>query len=218
MRKHKIHSISVDITGEIFNQLTALKYLFSKNNKQYWLFKCECGNEKTARKDRVTSGIVKSCGCQSKDTRFQIIHGIPNKDRTYRSWRRMKTRCLNKNYQDYENYGGRGIKICDRWIDSFENFLNDMGERPLKMTLDRIDVNGNYEPKNCRWATHEQQCNNTRNNVFIIWNGRTQTIMQWAKELNIPYARIRYFNKKGQTLEEIIANYNQNPELYEKIK
>lgn len=204
MRKHKIHSISIDITGKTFNKLTALNYLFSKNNKQYWLFKCECRKEKAIRKDQVTGGIVKSCGCESKDTRFQITHGISNEDRTYRSWCRMKTRCLNKNHQDYENYGGRGIIICERWLNSFENFLADMGKRPLKMTLDRIDVNGNYEPSNCRWATSEQQCNNTRTNVFIQWNGKTQTIMQWSKELGIAYWEVRYFNKKGFGLDEII--------------
>lgn len=217
MRKHKIHSISIDITGKTFHKLTALNYIFSKNNKQYWLFKCECKKEKTIRKDQVTGGIVKSCGCESKDTRFQITHGIPNEDRTYRSWRRMKNRCLNEKCADYRNYGGRGIKICDRWINSFENFFEDMGERPLRMSLDRINVNGNYEPNNCRWATNEQQCNNTRSNVFISWNGRTQTIMQWAKELNISYARVRYFNKKGQTIGDIVENLHENPELFLKI-
>jgi hypothetical protein len=205
MRKHKIHCQSRDITGKSFGKLRAESYQFSKNEKQHWLFICNCGNQKILRKDRITSGVINSCGCDSKNTRFQKTHGIPNQDRTYRSWRRMKTRCLNKNYQDYDNYGGRGIKVCDRWINSFENFFHDMGERPARMTLDRINVNGNYELSNCRWATHEQQCNNTRTNVFIFWNGKTQTIMQWAKELGIAYWEIRYFNKKGLDLSEIIA-------------
>ena len=204
MRKHKVHSISVNIAGKIFNNLTALEYIFSKNNKQYWLFKCECKKEKTIRKDRVTGGIVKSCGCKNKNTRFQITHGVPNEDRTYRSWCKMKSRCLNKNHNDYNNYGARGIKVCDRWM-KFENFWEDMGERPSKMTLDRVDVNGNYEPNNCRWATNEQQYNNTRTNVFISWDGKTRTIMQWAKELGIAYWEIRYFNKKGLNLGEIIT-------------
>jgi hypothetical protein len=204
MRKHKIHRQSRDITGESFGKLKAESYQFSKNEKQYWLFVCECGNQKTLRKDRVIGGALNSCGCDSKNTKFQKTHGVPNEDGTYRTWHGLKSRCLNPNHDDFHNYGGRGIKVCDRWL-KFENFLADMGERPANRTIDRIDVNGDYCLKNCRWATKEQQCNNMRKNVFIAWNGKNQTIMQWSKELGLEYWEIRYFNKKGLDLGAIIA-------------
>ena len=96
----------------------------------------------------------------------------------------MKTRCLNKNYTQYKDYGGRGIKICDRWLgpDGFVNFLNDMGERPQDKTLDRIDVDGDYKPYNCRWATRQEQSNNMRTNIFIEYNGEKNTIPEWSRK------------------------------------
>lgn len=104
--------------------------------------------------------------------------------REYRSYYSMKTRCLNKNYTQYKDYGGRGIKICDRWLgpDGFVNFLNDMGERPQDKTLDRIDVDGDYKPSNCRWATRQEQSNNMRTNIFIEYNGEKNTIPEWSRK------------------------------------
>lgn len=100
----------------------------------------------------------------------------------------MKTRCLNKNYTQYKDYGGRGIKICDRWLgpDGFANFLKDMGERPQDKTLDRIDVDGDYKPSNCRWATRQEQSNNMRTNIFIEYNGERNTIPEWSRKKGFP--------------------------------
>lgn len=106
----------------------------------------------------------------------------------YRAYSNMKNRCYNPKNQAYKNYGERGIKVCDRWLgpDGFVNFLNDMGKRPSKdLSLDRIDVNGDYCPENCRWATQGQQANNRRTNTVIAYRGETKTISEWAKELNI---------------------------------
>lgn len=108
---------------------------------------------------------------------------------TNRSWTAMKARCNNPNRKAYKNYGGRGIKVCDRWNKSFLNFLEDMGERPEGKTLDRIDNDGDYEPDNCRWATRQEQRENTRNTRLIKYAGKTQSLRQWCRELDLDYRR-----------------------------
>ncbi len=128
----------------------------------------------------------------------------------YNSYRAMKGRCLNKNNDRYKNYGDRGITVCDRWLNSFENFFEDMGPRPDGTTLDRENVNGNYEPSNCRWATRYEQINNKSDNVKICLYGVTLNIAQWASVLEIPRNRIygRLANRKesGLSIHDVIFN------------
>ena len=120
----------------------------------------------------------------------------------------MKSRCNNPNNNQYSDYGGRGIRVCERWS-TFENFLADMGERPTpKHSIDRIDVNGDYCPENCRWATKEEQNNNKRNCILVTYNGKTQNFKQWCKELNLPYYCAIHMYKSGKrTFPEIIEYY-----------
>lgn len=133
------------------------------------LFQCQCGKQFYSYKYDVFYGKTKSCSCHkakyAKTANLQHGH-CPSKtgkeSQTFNSWRCMRARCLNENNHNYSRYGGRGITVCDRWVDNFENFLKDMRERPKGMTLDRINNNGNYEIRNCRWATAKQQARNRK--------------------------------------------------------
>ena len=126
--------------------------------------------------------------------------------KVYRCWQSMKQRCLNKNDIGYKNYGGRGITVCPEWLNSFKNFYADMGKKPEGLSLDRIDNDGNYCKENCRWATLEEQHNNTRANRFLTYNNKTQTMAQWAREFNISSSTL--FGRIKRTNNRILAETN----------
>ena len=158
------------LIGQIFNNLTVIAQAESKNHKRRWICRCKCGNiTDPIATGSLKSGNNKGCGCikiqHSKELcKQRIKHGM-SYTATYKAWKSMKRRCYNEDLDCFKHYGGRGVTVSDRWIESFENFLEDMGERPgPEYSLDRIDVNGNYEPSNCRWATKSQQSYNRRIN------------------------------------------------------
>ena len=195
--------------GDKFNKLTAIKFSHKgKGYRKYWLFKCDCGNEKVIYVNNVKSGHAKSCGCSLKENCGRTItHGMA-RTKSYSSWEAMKNRCLNKNNSAYKNYGGRGIKICPEWLgkDGIKNFYEDMGERPENKFLDRINNNGNYEPTNCKWSTMKEQQNNRSNNHLITFKGKTQNIKQWSEELGIKYSIIHGRLRYGWSIERALTS------------
>ncbi len=171
--------------GQLIGDCTFISdepYLIDKGIKRRTAkFKCVCGKEFIDRIDKIAGGGSKGCGCR----RGGITHRctIGNKTDEYKIWCKIKDRCKNKNDM---RYGGRGIAICDRWLNSFENFLEDMDKRPSTLhSIERIDNNGNYEPSNCRWATKKEQARNRRSNVFITYNNETLCINEWAERSSI---------------------------------
>ena len=178
-----------DLKGFSFGELTVIKER-GRTNKygcRYWICKCSCGKTKIASGLSIIKGKYKSCGkCNSTSNKRKLP--------TERNiWASMISRCKNKNNKEYHNYGGRGIKVCARWND-YNNFINDMGARPARTTIDRINNDGNYEPGNCRWASHIVQNNNTRRNRRIFHNGNNLTIAELSRlygiEYDILYSRV----------------------------
>ena len=186
-----------NLQGFQFGSLTVLQLGKSNGNGAVWLCQCKCGNQKEIRSSDMVEGKVNSCGCEhcQRIAKASTTHGMTN-TRTYSIWQAMRLRCNRIN----QDYSCRGITYDERW-DSFENFYLDMGEVPEGMSIDRIDVNGNYNKDNCRWATREQQANNTRANVFIEWNGKRQTRSQWERELNMKPTTLRSRFKAGWSLD-----------------
>lgn len=187
-----------DVTGQKFGRLTALRRTGTKSNNAIWECVCECGVVKEYRLNQLKAGKTRSCGCLQIELTIErsTTHGHSKREDTtdtYGIWCKIKNRCFSPNNSAYKNYGGRGITMCDRWKDSFENFLEDMGERPSKNhSIDRVDNEKGYEPGNCKWVTRAEQSRNTRRNVWVEFNGQNKTICDWADDLGINRSTLVY--------------------------
>lgn len=201
------HGRFKDLTGQKFNRLTVLGFAGILNRQ--WFCKCECGNVTKVQSGSLKNGNTTSCGClhkeRVKEVRTKHGHSAHSQEsRTYNTWKTMLKRCQNPNYKDFNNYGGRGIIVCERW-QSFENFLADMGERPEGKTLDRKENDKGYYPENCKWADWFEQANNRRNNHFLTHNGKTQTLAQWTKELGFKRTTIITRLRHGWSIERTLT-------------
>lgn len=188
-----------------------------KGKSSTWLnCQCECGNMKVIRFDYVINGRTKSCGCYRKDnamkqSKNKKTHKHSN-TRLHTIHRAMKRRCYDERIEKYKNYGARGIKVCDEWLNDFESFYNWSHANGYNdtLTIDRIDNNGNYEPNNCRWVDQYTQQNNRTNNIQVEYQGKTQNISQWSKELNISYGKLyNRIVKKNMTIENILKEIKE---------
>lgn len=195
-----------DLTGQQFGKLTVIdiskKVWSGKRERYYWKCRCECGNMKDVRTDCLTSGNVRSCGCIKKEQdKINLIKFHQHKLSGTSLWYvyySMLHRCYNKEDTHYDNYGGRGIAVCEEWKGSFDNFaqwaLNNGYKQGLQ--IDRINNDGNYEPSNCRWCTLKENCRNRGSNVLVEYKGKFVTIVELSEILNRPYKEVYYKYRK----------------------
>lgn len=179
----------IDRTGLRIGRLTIERLDKVQNGNRYWFCKCDCGKTKSIQWEHLRRGSANSCGCLRVELAKarMTTHGYGSRrarPAEYASWNNMKQRCLNPNVKEFRLYGARGISVCNEWL-KFENFLRDMGRCPEGMQIERKDNNGNYEPSNCKWADTIEQGNNRRNNRVIEFNGKSQTLSQWSREVGI---------------------------------
>jgi len=203
-----------DLAGQEFNRLTVVRFLGRARSKgghtrPYWLCKCECGKCVNVDTGSLKKGATKSCGCLNHEMNVEQLghrqtkHGM-SKTNIYKAWKGMKERC-SPTGRETKNYSDRGITVCERW-QSFENFREDMGERPFPgAQLDRIDNDKGYSADNCRWVTCKENQRNRRTNVNLTYQGRTQTIAAWAEETGLKDSTIRYRLRRGWPVERALT-------------
>ncbi len=195
----------VDLTGLRINRWLVLKQVGVADNRRMWECICNCGTIKSLSTSLVY--IVRSCGCLQKEAVIATVlkRGIKPYPVERQIWRGIRERCINPQNSHYFDYGGRGIKMCDHWLRSFDNFIKDMGPRPSnKHTVERIKNDSHYEPGNCKWATMKQQANNRRSNRLFEYNGDTKTMQEIIDSTGINKSTFKRRVYMGWSLDEII--------------
>lgn len=215
----RAHNFKNEI-GNKYGTLTVVRYIgkIGSNGHSTWECLCECGGSHVATGTTLREGKCLHCpACRPLYvSERKTIHGCSYSDTfkgtdAYRSWVAMKARCYNVGDTNYKNYGGRGITVCDRWLEpdgkGFLNFLEDVGERPDGMSLDRVDVNGNYCKENCKWSTRQEQANNKRNNRKFPYNGELLTLREIAALLGLSYNSVyNTLVTKGASVDMYISS------------
>jgi len=203
---------AIDMRGRVYGRLTVVGPAPKRNCAAlYWLCECQCGKRTEINGTNLRLGLTKSCGCLNQENRCRRDNKITKHGHsgslTYASWTAMRSRCRRRKNKDWHRYGGAGITVCERWRDSFENFLADMGERPSRRhTLDRYpDPAGDYEPTNCRWATHAEQSSNKIITATFTAFGKTKHIDEWCREYAIGRSTVRERLCRGWSVEEALS-------------
>lgn len=202
-----------DLTGEIFGRLTVLEFAYTKNEESYWKCCCSCGAEIIVRSKCLARGETKSCGCLALENLINRskTHGLAGTP-IHIAWCSMRERCNNPHNKSYARYGGRGIKICERWLNSFENFYEDVSKLPhfgeKGYSLDRINNDGDYCPDNVRWATRKEQCRNRRSNVIVEYQGVKMTMIEAAEKSGLDYKLLNNRYRKGKRGDELFCPVN----------
>lgn len=207
----------IDLTGQRFGRLTVVKRVANtKQNTAQWLCLCDCGSKSIVPSSSLVRGLTKSCGCLKKETNRQKFEQMKQRQKEfaqkrirplYTIWRQMKYRCQNPGAQNYHNYGGRGIYVCDEWNHNYFSFQAWAIESGYSsgLSIDRIDNDGPYSPENCRWATPKIQSNNQRRTIHLTYNGQTKPLGVWATELGISRHTLSFRHKQGWPDERILT-------------
>lgn len=200
----------IDLTGQRFGRLVVVAYLGRRSNG-LWMTFCDCGNKSAVESGDLKRGHTTSCGCWKSECRR--THGKCHTPEHY-IWSTMIQRCENVKDKSYARYGGRGIRVCERWRRSFADFLTDMGQRPAlpntpagraTVSIDRIDNNAGYFPENCRWTTSPENSRNTRQNVIFEFNGQSNCIAAWADKFSIKYSTLLERLRRGWSIERALT-------------
>lgn len=205
------HKQFVNMSGQRFGRWLVIRFYGKRiyesgNEVSLYLCQCDCGNERLVLASNMRSGISESCGCLKEEltSKRATTHGM-SKTPIWFVWMNMHERCRNPNNTEWENYGGRGIRVCEEWK-SFEGFFEDMKMPPTpKHTIERVDVNGNYEKSNCVWATHIEQGRNRRNNRVVTYDGQTRCLTEWAELLGINDGVISRRLNRGWSVERALT-------------
>lgn len=190
-----------DLSGQRFGKLNVL-FICGKDGRKYrWFAVCDCGNHTTVTGTAISGGRTKSCGCGVVGS---ITTHNMSKTPEWRAWTDMKKRCTKPKNKNYHHYGGRGITVCDRWLESFENFYADMGPRPAGMSIERKKNHLGYSPENCILATHSEQMRNTRKSKMLTFNGVTKNMTTWSEDVGIKSATINARLRRGWSVEKAL--------------
>lgn len=207
----------IDIQGQFFGRLKVIERCVESSKRVRWICQCSCGEKVAVDGSKLRNGHTQSCGCLQKERASSAnkIHGhssYPNKGRStkeYNTWSLMRKRCESEKCAEYHLYGGRGIYVCERWM-NFENFLSDMGQAPsAKHSIDRIDFDGPYSPDNCRWADAKTQNRNRRITVFLTCNGVTKSVGEWSDVTGLDYKLIHARIKRGLDPVDVLKPVQQ---------
>lgn len=210
-----------NLIGQKFGRLTVIEKVgYKRSNSGYedivWKCICDCGNLTQTITPYLKKGVTKSCGCLKRETLelHNFKHGLTN-TKLFGIWEGIKERCYRNKCASFVNYGGRGIKMCSEWINDFKVFYDWSVSNGYQegLTIERINVNGNYEPSNCTWIPRSEQSKNRRSNHYILYNGTTNTISDWSRELGVSRSVVRYYADKFKDNEPYAIQY-----IYENIR